>query len=65
MKSSGVIDTGMTNAMYFHEKAVMKPLHQAVRNISPIGDGIIDAESVAATVAFLASEDGTDPSYII
>ena len=38
--------------------STLQGLHQAVRNIAPVGDGIIDVESVAATVAFLASEDG-------
>jgi len=53
----GVIDTNMTSALYFADDAVMKPLHQAVRNIAPIGDGIIRVEDVAATVAFLASHE--------
>lgn len=60
----GVINTGMTEDIYFNEGAPMAMLAPAVSNVSPIG-GLINVEDVAGTVAFLASDEGNVSSNYI
>ena len=47
----------MTENIYFDEETGNLEMQQCVRNAAPVGGGIIDAEDVAATAVFLASDD--------
>jgi len=47
----------MTNDLFFQAESVKAGLLDPVRNISPVGSGIIEAADVAGVVAFLASDE--------